>query len=177
MPLPCGGTLHPEEVVAPASPGRKVVLLGDTSDSRAIEELAHGADVVVHEATLPDAERRKALSVGHSTPVLAGEFAAKIAAHHLVLTHFSNKHGGPHAMHRFVKEASKAFGSKRVVAADDFTVVPIPRRGKVVAVPSEKGQRGKVGAVPEKGQDQAGDGSDADAGDADSEWLSEEEKH
>ena len=152
--LPCGGTLRAEEVVAPAKLGRKVVILGDTADSREIEPLARGADVLVHESTLPDRERRKALSVGHSTPVLAGQFAKKIAAHHLVLTHFSNKHSGYNAMKGFTREAIKAFGSKRVVAAKDFSAFPIPRRGEQV----------KIMSVKSEGSGLAGSGDDGDGG-------------
>jgi ribonuclease Z len=45
------GTVVSQEAVEPPRPGRKVVICGDTASARAMETLARGADVVVHEAT------------------------------------------------------------------------------------------------------------------------------
>lgn len=88
-------------------PGRKVVILGDTSDPLAIAPLAQDATVLVHEATNawlpPELEkgastmtlaevRLRAISRGHSTPDMAGEFAKLISAKRLYLNHFSTKY-------------------------------------------------------------------------------------
>lgn len=87
-------------------PGRKIVVLGDTSDPSAIAPLAQGATLLVHEATNawlpPDLEknsysmtpaevRSRAISRGHSTPDMAGNFAKLIGAKGLYLNHFSAK--------------------------------------------------------------------------------------
>jgi ribonuclease Z len=49
--FPDGTVVSQEEAVEPPRPGRKVVICGDTASARALETLARGADVVVHEAT------------------------------------------------------------------------------------------------------------------------------
>lgn len=56
------------EVVGPPRPGRKLIVLGDTSDSADISALAADADVIVHEATNECAHEEKARANGHSTP-------------------------------------------------------------------------------------------------------------
>lgn len=101
--LPDGYVINPPSEV----PGRKLVILGDTHDPSSIKELAMDASVLVHEATnayIPPnllrsgkssgppseaAVRAKAMSRGHSTPGMAGEFAKSINAHRLILNHFS----------------------------------------------------------------------------------------
>lgn len=105
--LPDGTTLDPPE----NAPGRKIVILGDTHDSRGIMPLCYDADLLVHEATqmaIPDDlarrlpqsikrcseedARRSALRHGHSTATMAGEFAGEIRARMLCLNHFSVKY-------------------------------------------------------------------------------------
>lgn len=102
--LPDGDVLYPPELTQ----GRKIVILGDTSDASNLAELAQDASVLVHESTnayVPqkgqktegylEEERRKvrekAVSRGHSTPDMAGEFARTIRAQRLFLNHFSAK--------------------------------------------------------------------------------------
>lgn len=71
---------------------RKVCLLGDTCDSRAIRPLAMGCDLLSHESTFLDAMRDKARMATHSTGRQAGDFAAAVRARQLVLTHFSGRY-------------------------------------------------------------------------------------
>ncbi|KAG9095991.1 hypothetical protein FS749_009320 [Ceratobasidium sp. UAMH 11750] len=107
--LPDGRVLHPPPLV----PGRKLVVLGDTSDPWAIKDIAMDADLLVHEATnayIPlsidlkspkgDTEAsvtERALQRGHSTPTMAGDFARAIRARKLVLNHFSSRFSSPRA--------------------------------------------------------------------------------
>lgn len=102
FPLPDGSEITAEDALEPPQPGRKLVVLGDTCDATPCAHLARDADVVVHEATNtymrefdgPN-ERdfdRATFAHGHSTPAVAGAFAASVNARALVLTHFSQRH-------------------------------------------------------------------------------------
>jgi ribonuclease Z len=89
---PDGSTIEPRDVVLPPRPGRKLVILGDTCDSRGIAAYARHADVLVHEATFQNALAHLAARAGHSTAGQAGAFAAAIGAKQLCLTHFSSRY-------------------------------------------------------------------------------------
>ncbi|KAG8741777.1 hypothetical protein FRC10_002444 [Ceratobasidium sp. 414] len=101
--LPDDTVLHPPPLI----PGRKLVVLGDTSDPWGIKDMAMDATLLVHEATnayiplsidpkSPKADTEgsvteRALQRGHSTPAMAGDFARAICARSLVLNHFSSR--------------------------------------------------------------------------------------
>ena len=88
-----GAWIHPEQVLGCDRPGRRLCLLGDTCDSVGVARLAMGADVLVHESTFAAYKADEAVFKGHSTSVMAGEFARSIKARNLLLTHFSNRYG------------------------------------------------------------------------------------
>jgi len=83
-------TITPDELVGPSRRGASAVFSGDTAPCDAVRELAKGADLLVHEATLADPAR--AARYGHSTPVQAAEAARAAGVRRLVLTHFSQRH-------------------------------------------------------------------------------------
>eukprot|EP00388_Colpodella_angusta_P025577 GDKK01003073.1.p1 GENE.GDKK01003073.1~~GDKK01003073.1.p1 ORF type:complete len:204 (-),score=21.51 GDKK01003073.1:71-682(-) len=91
FPLPDGSTktVDATEVVGPAIEGRKLTMLGDTSNSKRIAEIAKSSDWVVHESTFDDNCDKLAVPRGHSTARMAGAFAASILAKKLIITHFS----------------------------------------------------------------------------------------
>lgn len=143
--FPDGTVIKQEDVVEPSREGRKIVICGDTADSRAMSGLAQDADVVIHEATnaflsgidkdtSKAAVNRDARIHGHSTPTIAGEFAKQINAKRLVLNHFSSRYKGDQSvesisiMTRIEEEAIKASGlpEDRVAAAWDFMILPVP---------------------------------------------------
>ncbi len=62
---------------------RALVYSADTEPCDAVQALAHGAIVLIHEATTPEP------FPGHTTPLQAGQVAAAASVEHLVLVHFS----------------------------------------------------------------------------------------
>jgi ribonuclease Z len=86
---PDGRLITSEMVVGKPRRPRKIVILGDTYDPSALIDHAMDADVLVHEATCSDEDLQVALSKGHSTAGMAGDFAKRIRAKHLILNHFS----------------------------------------------------------------------------------------
>jgi ribonuclease Z len=133
----------------PRELGRKIVVLGDTHDPSPIEELASGADLIVHEATnahLPGVDYRvktedtyesveeTAKSRGHSTPQMAGRFAKRIGAKNLFLNHFSSRYSGGNdgpsqdIMGAIKQLAITEFGREEVVCARDLMSVEVPSK-------------------------------------------------
>ncbi|XP_023702179.1 zinc phosphodiesterase ELAC protein 1 isoform X2 [Cryptotermes secundus] len=90
--LPSGKTLDPLDVLGPPKRGRRVTILGDTSDSFKMVDLAQSSDVVLHEATLENCMEEKAIDMGHSTPKMAAQYAERIGARVLILCHFSQRY-------------------------------------------------------------------------------------
>ena len=145
--FPDGTVVTQEDAVEPPRQGRKVVICGDTADSRAMINLATNADVVIHEATntyLAGIDKdtnarsvqRDAVVHGHSTPAIAGEFARQVNAKRLVLNHFSARYKGDTSidsmsiMMRIEMQAIKASGlnETQVATAWDLMVLPVPHR-------------------------------------------------
>ncbi|XP_064153372.1 zinc phosphodiesterase ELAC protein 1 [Anguilla rostrata] len=137
--LESGRVLTPEEVLEEAVPGRKVCVLGDCSALVGEGPLraCQGADVLVHEATLADGHRERAVEHGHSTPGMAAAVARACQARKLVLYHFSQRYrplslrvegdddDDVVELRRQAEEALRDAGTE-VVLADDFLTIPIP---------------------------------------------------
>lgn len=86
---PDGRLITPDMVIGKPRKPRKIVILGDTYDPSDIIPHAMDADVLIHEATCSNDDLQIALSKGHSTAGMAGDFARRIRAKHLILNHFS----------------------------------------------------------------------------------------
>ena len=144
--FPDGTVVQQSDVVEPPRRGRKVCICGDTADARAMEGIAAGSDLVIHEATnsfLSGIDRdtnkhvvtKDAIIHGHSTPEMAGNFAKKCGAKRLVLNHFSPRYKGDQSlesisiMTRIERQAMKASSLpvESVAAAWDLMILPIPQ--------------------------------------------------
>ena len=117
--------VDPAQVVGPDRPGRRVVLTGDTAPTDAVVVAAHGADVLIHEATFADEERDRAAQTLHSTARQAAQVAQDAEVALLVLTHVSSRYGG----RELREEAREVFPDTEVARDFDTVEVPFPERG------------------------------------------------
>ncbi len=133
-------TVHPSQVLDPPIIGRKMVILGDTADSRIIAPMIIDADFLVHESTLSNMPERFARQRGHSTAYMAGKFAGSVNAKNLILTHFGSKYLTREKdikeikdMDELIREASVGYreinpNPVNIVTAEDFFVFPLLRK-------------------------------------------------
>jgi ribonuclease Z len=112
--------VSPEQVMGPSRPGRKLVLSGDTRPCDSIRIAAHGADLLVHEATFAEEEAERAAENGHSTAREAATIAREAEVGMLALNHISTRH--PPSVIR--DEAREVF--ERTVVPRDFDTIEIP---------------------------------------------------
>jgi ribonuclease Z len=118
--------VHPEQVVGPERPGRRVVISGDTAPCDMVRAAAEDADVLVHEATFTEDERDRAFETGHSTARQAAELARGARVRLLALTHVSTRYGGGE-----IREEARAVFERTVVPRDfDAIDVPLPEKGE-----------------------------------------------
>jgi ribonuclease Z len=125
--------VRPEQVVGPPRPGRRIVISGDTRPYQTTEVYAHGADVLVHEATFLEDERARARETAHSTAGQAAALAKGAGVRLLALTHLSTRY-----FQREVRDEARATFPATVVPRDfDAIDVPFPERGEPTLVKAE----------------------------------------
>jgi len=113
--------VRPEDVLGPPRRGRKIVYTGDTMPHDALVEIAHHADVLIHDATSDAALEEKANRYGHSSSRQAATIAKEAGVGVLVLTHVSPRYEDPGTI---LEDAKKVFGNVRV--AEDFMEIEVP---------------------------------------------------
>jgi ribonuclease Z len=116
-------TIRSEDVLGPPRRGRKIVYTGDTMPHEDLVEVAHHADVLIHDATSDAALEEKANRYGHSSSRQAAAVAKEAEVGLLVLTHLSPRYEDPTTV---LEDARKVFGNVRV--AEDFMEVDVPYR-------------------------------------------------
>ena len=136
--------VRPEQVVGPVRPGRRIAISGDTRPFQTTEVYAHGADVLVHEATFLADERARARETAHSTAGQAAELARDAGVRLLALTHLSTRY-----FPREVRAEAQAVYASTVVPRDfDVIEVPFPERGEPVLVKGGREPEPDAAAVP-----------------------------
>ncbi|MGI9090692.1 MAG: ribonuclease Z [Gemmatimonadaceae bacterium] len=123
--LPSGQVVTPAELVGRTRAGRTVVFTGDARPSDSTVEIAHGADLLIHEATFAEDEAPLALETGHSTAREAATIAQRAAVKQLVLTHISS---------RYSRDAHELLAQARAV----FPAAILARDGMEVVVPFDE---------------------------------------
>jgi ribonuclease Z len=122
--------VRPDQVLGPTRRGRKVVLAGDTAPCDMTKVVAHGADLLVHEATFMQEESERAQETGHSTALGAAALAAEAEVGLLALTHLSPRYSGGE-----IRDEARASFEKTIVPQDfDRVELPFPERGEPVHV-------------------------------------------
>lgn len=146
------GTVRPDQVLGAARRGRRLVLTGDSEPCAGTVQAAHGADLLVHEATFCEDERDRARETHHSTAREAAEVAATAGVGLLALTHISSRF-----MPRDIREEARAVFADTVVPRDfDQVELPFAERGAPVFHPG--------GARRDAGQDDGPPPAAASAG-------------
>jgi ribonuclease Z len=124
------GDVRPEQVLGDPRPGRKVVLACDTVPCEMTALVAHGADLLVHEATFSVQEAERARETGHSTARGAAELAVRANVKLLALNHVSQRYAGPELR----DEALEVFENTIVPRDFDRVEIPFPERGDPVHI-------------------------------------------
>lgn len=112
--------VKPNDVLGPPRRGRKVAISGDTRPTARLTEVARGADVLVHEATMDSSLQESAIIYGHSTAREAAEVAKEADVKLLVLTHISNRYEDPSGLEA---EAREVF--PHVIMAHDLLILTV----------------------------------------------------
>ena len=117
--------VQPEQVLGPARSGRKIVYTGDTRAIHdRIRDIAHNADLLIHDATYDESEADRGAEFYHATARQAGEAASALRARTLVLVHTSSRYMDAQA---HINDAKSAFAGP-VVAPDDLEMIEVPFR-------------------------------------------------
>jgi ribonuclease Z len=117
--------IDPSLVVGPARPGRKIVLSGDTAPTERTRAIAHGADLLVHEATFIEEDAERAAETSHSTALAAARLAAEAEVKMLALTHVSPRYSGGE-----LRDEARGLFENTIVPRDfDSVEIPLPERG------------------------------------------------
>lgn len=117
--------VSPDRVMGAPRPGRKIAISGDTRPSESLKAAAHGADVLVHEATFAIEDAERAYETGHSTASQAAGLARDAEVQVLALYHFSIRY--PAGLLR--DEAREIFPGTVLPRDFDTIEIPFPERG------------------------------------------------
>ena len=90
--LPDGKRVKPDDILGEPMPGTKLVMVGDTAETKSLEKVCQDADALVIEGTYLYSEVEMARQYGHLTVREAAELAAKANVKQLYITHVSRRY-------------------------------------------------------------------------------------
>ena len=131
------------DVCGPPVRGRKITILGDTSDPSLLTEAAANSDVLVHECTFDNTKTGSARRNGHSTPSMAINVAHDFRAKRIVLNHIGTQYvpinwtsdtsemNGMQTDMDLLQQAKEGMGLRRnhIWVARDFETLRVPVGG------------------------------------------------
>lgn len=103
--LPDGRKIDPEQVLGDYRPGTRLVVIGDTGETKNLEKYCENADGLVIEGTYLDEESEMADKFSHLTVARAAEMAKKVGVRQLFITHVSRRYRD----REIIKEAHAIF--------------------------------------------------------------------
>lgn len=112
-----GRIIDGADYLAPATPGKKIAIFGDTAPCEAALALARDVDLMVHEVTLEAAMAEKANSRGHSSSEQTAQLARAANARRLIITHVSSRYDAE-GCRRLLAECQSLFANCEL--AEDF---------------------------------------------------------
>lgn len=141
--LPGGRVLRASDYFLAPRKARKVVVGGDNDTPELLATVAHGADVLIHEATYTD-EILVKMGPGpqHSSARMVAKFASHAGIRNLVLTHFSpryQEHKGALLLADIELEARAAYKGNLFLAHDLDRFV-LDRSGRLERIRAEPGR-------------------------------------
>jgi len=92
-----------------------------------IREIAHDADLLIHDATYDESEAERGAEFFHATAAQAGEAASALNARILVLIHTSSRYPDAQA---HINDARKNF-SGTVIAPNDLDMIEVGFRDEI----------------------------------------------
>lgn len=114
------GTVIPNAYfVRPSDPPRSYAYCSDTSFMPALATCLQGVDLLYHEATFIEADKRRARETFHSTAREAAEIACKAGARKLCIGHFSARYDDESTL---LQEASAIFPNT-ILARENLNIV------------------------------------------------------
>ncbi|MHA1104599.1 MAG: ribonuclease Z [Promethearchaeota archaeon] len=118
-----GREINPEKekIVGPKLTGRKITYSGDTLPSNNLIMLGKDSDVLIHEATFSNEQKKIAEKKKHSTSVDAANSALKMNAKKLILTHISSRYQEDAII--LLEDAKKLFPN--TILAEDLMKITI----------------------------------------------------
>ncbi|MCZ6872764.1 MAG: ribonuclease Z [bacterium] len=116
-----GQIVHPDDVLGPAEPGKKLVYVSDTVYFPELSAVAAQADCLISESTFLDADAALAAEVGHMTAAQAATVARDAGVGLLYLNHISQRYA--RAEHLLLEEARRIFPNAYL--ADDLHSISV----------------------------------------------------
>lgn len=133
--LPDGRVLIAADYLQAPRKARRIIIAGDNDTPRLLADVAHSAEVLIHEATYTeDIAAKVGTHPQHCTAQRVAEFAQTLSLPHLILTHFSARYRGDKdespSLWDLQREAQAVYVGN-VQMARDFSVFVLQKNGQL----------------------------------------------